>query len=169
MARSWASVLQEKMSSREEISESMEPVRTQMKLYGIKPGGENSNGEICICGSLRYVCVCVLCWVSPMNTDKKKIGIGMLRTGQVMFRNQLGVIGKKRRKSRKKNKLLRFSFTWQRKEWEGKRKKIKTWWDKKKKKVKKSQLSLEKRGWNRRVCHCTDLLCLHNAYYCCCD
>lgn len=40
MARSWASVLQEKMSSREEISESMEPVRTQMKLYGIKPGGK---------------------------------------------------------------------------------------------------------------------------------
>lgn len=49
--------------------------------------------------------------VSPMNTEKKKIGIGMLRTGQVMLRNQLGVIGKKRRKRRKKNKLLRFSST----------------------------------------------------------
>lgn len=32
MARSWAKVPQEKMSSREEIFEMMEPVRTQMKL-----------------------------------------------------------------------------------------------------------------------------------------
>lgn len=47
----------------------------------------------------------------------------MFRTGQVMFRNQFGVIGKKRRKSRKKNKLLRFSFTWQQKEREGERRK----------------------------------------------
>lgn len=46
-----------------------------------------------------------------MSTEKKKMGMGMLRTGQVMFRNQLGVIGKKRRKRRKKNKLLRFSST----------------------------------------------------------
>lgn len=50
-----------------------------------------------------------------MSTEKKKMGMGMLRTGQVMFRNQLGVIGKKRRKRRKKNKLLRFSSTL----WEG--------------------------------------------------
>lgn len=46
-----------------------------------------------------------------MSTEKKKIGMGMLRTGQVMLRNQFGVIGKKRRKRRKKNKLLRFSST----------------------------------------------------------
>lgn len=46
-----------------------------------------------------------------MSTEKKKMGMGMLRTGQVMFRNQFGVIGKKRRKRRKKNKLLRFSST----------------------------------------------------------
>lgn len=50
-----------------------------------------------------------------MSTEKKKMDMGMLRTGQVMFRNQLGVIGKKRRKRRKKNKLLRFSSTL----WEG--------------------------------------------------
>lgn len=59
-----------------------------------------------------YVCVCV---TSPMSTEKKKMGMGMLRTGQVTFKNQLGVIGKKRRKRRKKNKLLRFSSTL----WEG--------------------------------------------------
>lgn len=53
-------------------------------------------------------CVCV---VSPMSTEKKKIGMGMLRTGQVMLRNQFGVMGKKRRKRRKKNKLLLFSST----------------------------------------------------------
>lgn len=46
-----------------------------------------------------------------MSTEKKKMGMGMLRTGQVMFRNQFGVIGKKRRKRRKKNRLLRFSST----------------------------------------------------------
>lgn len=67
----------------------------------------------------QYLCqfclrvLCVMCVVSPMSTEKKKMGIGMLRTGQVMLRNQLGVIGKKRRKRRKKNKLLRFSSTWQ--------------------------------------------------------
>lgn len=112
MARSWAKVPQEKISSREEISERMEPVRTQMKLYGIKPGGGTTAVGLvfaavypCLCGA---VCACV---ASPMNTEKKKMGMGMLRTGQVMFRNQLGVIGKKRRKSRKKNKLLRFSST----------------------------------------------------------
>ena len=37
MANSCSSVPQEKISSREEISDRMEPVRTQMKLYGIRP------------------------------------------------------------------------------------------------------------------------------------
>lgn len=54
---------------------------------------------------------CVVCVASPMSTEKKKMDMGMLRTGQVMLRNQFGVMGKKRRKRRKKNKLLRFSST----------------------------------------------------------
>lgn len=62
------------------------------------------------------MCDCIVCGngvcvVSPMSTEKKNIGMGMLRTGQVMLRNQFGVMGKKRRKRRKKNKLLRFSST----------------------------------------------------------
>lgn len=62
--------------------------------------------SLCVC--VCFYCVCV---VSPMSTEKKKMGIGMLRTGQVMLRNQFGVMGKKRRKRRKKNKLRRFSST----------------------------------------------------------
>lgn len=45
MARSWANVPQEKMSSRLEISDKMAPVRTQMKLYGIKPGERERERE----------------------------------------------------------------------------------------------------------------------------
>lgn len=48
---------------------------------------------------------------SPIRTEKKNMGMGMLRMGEVTFKNQLGVIGKKRRKSRKKNRLLLFSST----------------------------------------------------------
>ena len=44
-----------------------------------------------------------------MRTEKKNMGMGILRIGEVTFRNQLGVIGKNLRKSRKKNKLLLFS------------------------------------------------------------
>lgn len=59
-----------------------------------------------------FNCVCVGGGgLSPMSTEKKKTGMGMFRTGQVMLRNQLGVMGKKRRKRRKKNKQLRFSST----------------------------------------------------------
>lgn len=36
----------------------------------------------------------------------------MLRIGDAMFKNQLGDIGKSRRKSRKKNKLSWLSSTW---------------------------------------------------------
>ncbi|KAG7270056.1 hypothetical protein CRUP_007156 [Coryphaenoides rupestris] len=42
---SW-SVPQEKMSSMEVISDSMEPVRTQMKLYGIKPVGRDGGHRL---------------------------------------------------------------------------------------------------------------------------
>lgn len=48
---------------------------------------------------------------SPMRMEKKNMGMGMLRIGEVMFKNQLGVMGKNRRKSKKKNKLLLFSST----------------------------------------------------------
>lgn len=48
---------------------------------------------------------------SPIRTEKKNMGMGMLRIGDVTFKNQLGVMGKKRRKSRKKNRLLLFSST----------------------------------------------------------
>lgn len=61
-----------------------------------------------------HLCFRTVFGSSPINTEKKKMEMGMLRTGQVMLRNQLGVMGKKRRKRRRKNKLLRFSSTWQR-------------------------------------------------------
>lgn len=46
-----------------------------------------------------------------MRMEKKNMGMGMLRIGEVIFKNQLGVMGKNRRKSKKKNKLLLFSST----------------------------------------------------------
>lgn len=62
IVRSWAKVPQEKISSREEISERMEPVRTQMKLYGIKPGGGTTAVGLVFLPLFARVCVvvCVL-------------------------------------------------------------------------------------------------------------
>lgn len=48
-----------------------------------------------------------------MKTEPKKKVMGMLTIGAHMFRNQLGVMGKNLRKSRKKNKLSWFSSTWE--------------------------------------------------------
>lgn len=39
-------VLQEKMSSRDVISDKIAPVLTQMKLYGIRPEKESNRGKI---------------------------------------------------------------------------------------------------------------------------
>lgn len=47
-----------------------------------------------------------------MKTAMKKIVTGILSIGEVMFKNQFGLMGKNLRNSRKKNKLLRFSSTW---------------------------------------------------------
>lgn len=49
----------------------------------------------------------------PMKTEQKKKVMGMLTIGADMFRNQLGVMGKNLRKSRKKNKQSWFSSTWE--------------------------------------------------------
>lgn len=48
----------------------------------------------------------------PMKTEQKKKVMGMLTIGADMFRNQLGVMGKNLKKSRKKNKQSWFSSTW---------------------------------------------------------
>ena len=50
--------------------------------------------------------------ISPMKTEQKKKVMGMFTIGADMFRNQLGVIGKNLKKSRKKNKQSWFSSTW---------------------------------------------------------
>lgn len=51
----------------------------------------------------------------PMKTEQKKKVMGMLTIGADMFRNQLGLMGKNLRKSRKKNKQSLFSSTWREK------------------------------------------------------
>lgn len=51
----------------------------------------------------------------PMKTEPKKKVMGMLTIGAAMFRNQLGLMGKNLRKSRKKNRESLFSSTWQQK------------------------------------------------------
>lgn len=96
------------MSSREVICDRMEPVRTQMKLYGIKPERLRSDqcALVCLWRFVLPLFCNALCVSSPISTEKKKMDRGMLRTGQVMLRNQLGVMGKKRRKRRKKNRLF---------------------------------------------------------------
>lgn len=49
---------------------------------------------------------------SPIKTEQKKNVIGMLTMGADMLRNQLGVMGKNLRNSRKKNKQSWLSSTW---------------------------------------------------------
>lgn len=46
-----------------------------------------------------------------MKTDPKKKVMGMLTIGAAMFINQLGLMGKNLRKSRKKNRESLFSST----------------------------------------------------------
>lgn len=50
-----------------------------------------------------------------MRTEKKNWEMGMFRMGAERFRNQFGVMGNSLRNSRKKNKQLLFSSTWQEK------------------------------------------------------
>lgn len=83
ISSSFNTTLQENKSSREEIVDSIDPVWTQMKLYGIR----------------------------PMKTAMKKRVTGIFSIGEVMFKNQLGLMGKNLRNNRKKNKLLLFSST----------------------------------------------------------
>lgn len=83
MANSLKTVSQEKRASREVRVDRMEPVCTQMKLYGIK----------------------------PIRTEKKNCTMGMFRIGAERFKNQFGVIGKSLKNSKKKNKLFLFSST----------------------------------------------------------
>lgn len=83
MANSLKIVSQENRASREVKVDRMEPVCTQMKLYGIK----------------------------PIRTEKKNCIRGMFRIGAERFKNQFGVMGKSLRKSKKKNKLFLFSST----------------------------------------------------------
>lgn len=83
MAKSLKTVCQEKRASREVRVDRMEPVCTQIKLYGTK----------------------------PIRTEKKKCTIGMFRIGAERFKNQFGVMGKSLRNSKKKNRLFLFSST----------------------------------------------------------
>jgi hypothetical protein len=48
----------------------------------------------------------------PINTEGKNNFNGTSSTGDAIFRNQLGLIGKKRRKRRNPNRLSPFSFIW---------------------------------------------------------
>lgn len=120
----------ETKSSSDDTSESMTPVWTQMKLYGSRPAktGEERfttcpfllfllymySGWLIIhsqrCNSPSTNQVVLMC--SPMKTEQKKNVIGMLTIGADMLRNQLGVMGKNLRKSRKKNKQSWLSSTW---------------------------------------------------------
>ena len=50
----------------------------------------------------------------PTSTDKKNKCIGTLSIGDDMFKNQFGVIGKRRRNNKKKNKLSIFSSIYKR-------------------------------------------------------
>lgn len=83
MANSFKMVSQEKIASREVRVDRMEPVCTQMKLYGIK----------------------------PISTEKKNCTKGMFRIGAERFKNQFGVTGKSLKNSKKKNKPSLFSST----------------------------------------------------------
>lgn len=83
MAKSLKTVSQEKRASREVRVDRMEPVCTQIKLYGIRPS----------------------------RTEKKNCTIGMFRIGAERFKNQFGVMGKSLKNSKKKNKLFLFSST----------------------------------------------------------
>lgn len=55
----------------------------------------------------QKICVCL-----PMKTEQKKKVMGMFTIGADIFRNQLGVMGKNLRKSKKKNRQSWFSSTW---------------------------------------------------------
>lgn len=59
--------------------------------------------------TVYYICL-------PMKTEKKKNVMGMFTIGADMFKNQLGVMGKNRKKSRKKKRQSLFSSTWERHE-----------------------------------------------------
>ncbi len=56
---------------------------------------------------LKYPLLCL-----PMKTAMKKRVMGIFSIGEVMFKNQFGLMGKNLRNSRKKNKLPLFSSTW---------------------------------------------------------
>lgn len=51
----------------------------------------------------------------PIRTEKKNCTMGMFRIGADRFKNQLGVMGKSLKNSKKKNKLFLFSSTWSQK------------------------------------------------------
>ncbi len=108
---SFNSTLQENKSSREEIRDSIDPVWTQMKLYGIRPGRKNKMLQMTATNIkrtvLKYPLLCL-----PMKTAMKKRVMGIFSIGEVMFKNQFGLMGKNLRNSRKKNKLPLFSSTW---------------------------------------------------------
>jgi len=51
--------------------------------------------------------------ISPIKTEKKNCVIGTSKIGDDMFRNQLGDIGNNLKNNRKKNRLSRFSLTYE--------------------------------------------------------
>lgn len=59
MASSWVSVPHEKMSSKEDNCERTEPVRTQMKLYGIKPWRRKIRRKQQLCHWICDTSVCL--------------------------------------------------------------------------------------------------------------
>lgn len=80
-----------------------------MKLYGISPEREIHVNQMQISKEMFLV---VIQLRLPMKTAMKKRVTGIFNIGEVMFKNQLGLIGKNLRNSRKKKRLLLFSSTW---------------------------------------------------------
>lgn len=97
-------------SSSDATSDSITPVWTQMKLYGRRPAkADEGKRDLTTC---LFLTKCPFLLYSPIKTEQKKNVMGMLTMGADMLRNQLGVMGKNLRKSRKKNKQSWLSSTW---------------------------------------------------------
>lgn len=109
-----SNVPQENISSRDLIFDKMDPVWTQMKLYGSRPVQCRKQRWFRTIKSVkRNNCDYIIYYHHiPIRTEKKNWPTGMFKMGEDKFRNQLGVMGNKRKKRRKKKRLLRFSSIW---------------------------------------------------------
>lgn len=110
MASSCSRRSHETKSSSDDTSDSMTPVWTQMKLYGRRP--TEAEEDECGLNTCLLLTKGPFLLHSPIKTEQKKNVMGMLTMGADMLRNQLGVMGKNLRNSRKKNKQSWLSSTW---------------------------------------------------------